>query len=384
MSEGITEGHSDVLVIGAGPAGCAAGIAAARAGAQVCVIDRARFPRDKTCGDAISNLGMEVLTDLGAAADVLSGPHALVHEGHAVFPNGQRVKRRYAQPGYIVRRYDLDDALRRALERSGARLLQGQSASGLSLTADRVDGAYGPNLRWQAKIVIAADGHGSVALPHVAPHPPRGAHLALAATAYMRGVRFPQGPAVADHYFEHELPLGYGWVFPDVDGLSNIGVYQRVDVYRQGRTSLKTLLADFIARHPERFEGARIEGRERSWSLPIAEAPYPRTARGLVLVGDAGGFIDPLSGEGIWQALFTGTRAGEVAAQAARQGELSPALRNEFERSCKRRIGRTSQAKRVVQHMMREVVDRKLYRSRLLRGALQAGYGRGALQMTKH
>src|SRR5262245_52613014 len=109
------EGKSDVLIVGAGPTGCAAGIVLARAGIDVCVVDRARFPRDKVCGDAISNDGIQLLEQLGARDAVEQGPHAVVDKAVAVFPDGTRIERDYERPGYIVARYHLDDCLRRTL-----------------------------------------------------------------------------------------------------------------------------------------------------------------------------------------------------------------------------------------------------------------------------
>src|SRR5262245_18741550 len=109
------EGKSDVLIVGAGPTGCAAGIVLARAGIDVCVVDRARFPRDKVCGDAISNDGVELLEQLGARDLVEQGPHAVVVRAVAVFPDVTRIARDYDRPGYIFARYHFDDCLRQAL-----------------------------------------------------------------------------------------------------------------------------------------------------------------------------------------------------------------------------------------------------------------------------
>src|SRR5262245_3166259 len=117
-------GKSDVLIVGAGPTGCAAGIVLARAGVDVAVVDRAHFPRDKTCGDAISNNGMVLVERLGARERIERGPHALVHRSTAILPDGTRISREYDRPGYIVARLQFDDALRAALEESGARLVQ--------------------------------------------------------------------------------------------------------------------------------------------------------------------------------------------------------------------------------------------------------------------
>ncbi len=89
---------------------------------------------------------------------------------------------------------------------------------------DNFVGAEGPALRWQARVVLAADGPGSVAWAALGREYPRGAQLGVAATVYLRNAQ-PQEPGVSEHYFERDLPCGYGWLFPPVEGLANVGVY---------------------------------------------------------------------------------------------------------------------------------------------------------------
>lgn len=375
-------GRSTVLVVGAGPAGCAAGIVLARAGVDVCVVDRATFPRDKTCGDALSNDTVAVLGRLGLGDAVAALPHAVVRRAAAVFPDGSEVTRDYDPPGLIVRRLHLDDLLRRELERTGARLVQGTPVGALLARDGRVAGASGPDLDWRADVVIAADGYGSVALPALGATRPQGRLLGLSATAYYRGVAFPRGDDTADHCFETQLPYGYGWIFPAIDGVSNVGVYVRADVYRRGG-HLRELLAGFLARHADRFAGAEPVGAPRSWSLPLGPLPIPHAAPGLLLVGDAGGFADPLSGEGIWQALRTGVLAGESARDAVRGRGLDAAARRAYERRCHDEIGRPSRAKLVVREAMHVIVKQRLYRSAAVRAALGWGYRRRTFEMSK-
>src|SRR5262245_29701224 len=116
-------GESDVLIIGAGPSGAAAGIVLCRAGFDVCVVDAATFPRDKVCGDAVSNQGIRLLRTLGAADAMSQLPHARVARAAAVFPNGVRIERTYSEAGYTMPRLHLDDCLRRCLEDSGASVI---------------------------------------------------------------------------------------------------------------------------------------------------------------------------------------------------------------------------------------------------------------------
>jgi geranylgeranyl reductase family protein len=382
----VTQDHErcDVLVIGAGPAGAAAATVVARTGADVLLVDGARFPRDKTCGDAVSNHAMAVLDELGAGDALRAQPHALVRSGVAIFPDGASVARGYEQPGYIVPRLALDDCVRSAAERAGARLLQGLRVDRL-LHDDRgaVVGAAAGALRIHGKVVIAADGYGSVAWPALGIATPRGRYLGVSSTLYARGTRHVLGADAAEHFFEHDLPCGYAWLFPDVDGLANLGVYLRQDSYVRQRVSLSTLLARFVARHPDRFDGMQRVGRVRTWSLPLAPAPWSASAAGLLLVGDAGNFIDPMSGEGIWQALFTGVEAGRTAAEAVHGRGLDAALRARFEAACQAAIRRPSRGKAVAQELLHWVIAGHLYRLPPMRAALRFAYTRKSFEMTK-
>jgi geranylgeranyl reductase family protein len=378
-----TEGQSDVLIVGAGPTGCAAGILLARAGVNVCVVDRAHFPRDKTCGDAVSNDGLGIIDELGARDAIENGPHAIVRRAAAIFPDGTRISRDYDRPGYIIPRLHLDDCLRRTLETSGARLIQDCRVSSLIREGKRVVGAQGPSMQWRAKLVIAADGYGSVGLEALHQPSPKGEYLAVSSTAYYRNVSFPEGDNTADHFFDRELPYGYGWIFPAVGGVSNIGVYLRSDAYAKTGKKLKDLLGDFLERHAARFEGAEAVGRARTWSLPIAPRPIPLSAPGMLVAGDAAGFIDPLSGEGIWQGLHTGVLAGKVAIDAIRAGDFDSSLQARYQQSCRKDIARPSRGKAIVQRAMAVIVERQLYRSRVVRSALTWGYTHNALEMTK-
>ena len=377
-------GTSDVLVIGAGPAGAAAAAVLARAGVAVTVVDRARFPRDKTCGDAISGDALALLDRVGAGDAVRHGPHAPVRHGAALFPDGTHVLRSYADPGMIVPRLQLDDCIRSAAQRAGASLHEGTRIERLLREDETVVGGEGASLSWRARVVIAADGYGSVALPALGVATPRGQHLGVSSTLYARDTRHPLGDDVAEHFFEHDLPFGYAWLFPPVEGVANLGVYLTAEGYARTGRSLHELLQRFIARHPERFAGMTTVGKVRTWSLPLAPPPIALSAPGLLLAGDAGHFVDPFTGEGIWHALFTGIAAAEVALAALRSPHgLDAELRARFARECEVAIGRPSRTKRRVQLAMRWLVGAYAYRLPPVRAGLRWAYVSRSFGMTK-
>jgi len=385
MTGAMAEAPIDVLVIGAGPAGCAAGITAARAGARVLVLDRASFPRPKTCGDAVSNRGAQVVDALGGVANALTTiPHAIVHTAAAVLPDGTRVGRSFGhEPGYIVPRLHLDELLRGYLEASGAELRQSVKVRRLLVERGRVVGAATDDREWRAPVTIAADGPGSLAWAALGLSYERGRGLAVAITAYYEGVEFGADQAVSEHYFEVDLPCGYGWVFPPVEGLANVGVYQRADHFGRGGDKLGPMLERFVARHPERFASARLHGKPRIWSLPLALGSRPPAGPGLLACGDAGRSIDPLSGEGIWQALHSGSLAGQHASLALSHGGFNGRAVRAYQRACMRAISLPSVARLAVQEAMRVLIASGAYRLPVVKRILAKGYEGDALEITK-
>lgn len=384
-------GRSDVLIVGAGPAGAAAGTYLARMGLDVVCVDRARFPRAKTCGDAVSSAGLEIAADLGA--DLSALPHAPVTAAAAILPDGARIVRDYGpNPGAIVPRLALDDLLRTCMQRAGVTLHQGLAVRTLLRDpAGNFIGAEGPALRWHARLIIAADGPGSLAWTALGRGYPRGAQLGLAATVYLKNAA-PAQPGVSEHYFERDLPCGYGWLFPPVAGLANAGVYQRADRYDPAAGHLRARLHAFLARHPERFAHAEPVGPVRTWALPLSLHPWPLGgAPGLLVCGDAGGFIDPLSGEGIWQALRTGQLAAHHAGPALlhhnhhnpHHNPIDPPLVRRYRLACARAVSWPSLVRAGIQEAMRLLIDHDLDRSPTIHRLLKWGYGGGRSELSR-
>jgi flavin-dependent dehydrogenase len=182
---------------------------------------------------------------------------------------------------------------------------------------------------------------------------------------------------VSEHYFEPDLPLGYGWIFPAVEGVANVGVYLRSDGYARAGVALKTLLARFLERRLGRAPQA-----VRAWSLPLASAPPPPAPPGVLALGDAGRFIDPLTGEGIFQALRSGELAAEAASAALRGAEFwRAALR--YRLRCARELGAPALLRGALQDGLQRVLDGGLHRTPMVRRMLVWGYGGGALEVTK-
>lgn len=304
----------------------------------------------------------------------------------AIFPDGSRVGRAYEQaPGYIVPRNRLDGMLRGVLVFLGGALIDGVPVRGLVRDeSGRVRGVTDSERVWPAKAVIACDGFSSVALRSLGLEIQPGKHLGFGITCYFSGLEAGARPGISEHYFEPGLSSGYAWVFPAVEGLSNCGVYLRADELNRSGTGLHDLLKRFVEGHEARFSGARMDGRARIWPLPLATSPWEVTVPGLLMAGDAAYTIDPLSGEGIWQALHTGSLAGRAAADSlgAARGLDEERIR-EYQLQLRKDIYNPSERRRLIALVVSLVVKKELYRWKLVRAMLGWGYARGYSEFAK-
>ena len=292
----------DAVVIGAGPGGASAVWVLASAGAAVVVLDRARFPRDKPCGGGVLVSALNHLPfDISPVVEREIFGFRVRYRRDAEFSH------RYDQPlAVMTQRARLDAFLAEQACTAGAELRDGEAVRAVEIGGE-ADGAVvvrtGGGELIQAGVVIAADGANGVCrralgLPRLR------AAVALEGNA-------PRSQAASGRWTEHvglelgSMPGGYGWVFPKGEHC-NLGV----GGYPIGASALRDELAAYT--RSEGFDPDALE-QVRAHHLPLRDAGQALTAGPVALVGDAAGLIDPLSGEGIGNAI----RSGQLAAEAA-------------------------------------------------------------------
>ncbi len=303
--------HYDVAVIGAGPAGSAAALAARRAGARVLLLDRADFPRDKPCGDGIAAEALDVLTGLGVTG-VTDGFPPVEHL-RLIGPGGDAVARPLPRPAHTVPRRVFDARLVAAAVASGAHLRRHTVRTLRDDGRVRIDDAY------TADVVIGADGASSTTRRMLG-HPvnPSG-HLAIAIRGYAPSTATEQVIVTTSARWP-----AYAWSFPIGDGTANVG-------YGEVLRGTALSRAYLLERLDHLLPGGAPTGL-RAHHLPLS-THRPPPARGRVLLaGDALSLINPFTGEGIFYAVLSGSLSGAAAVTGRPAASYARALH--------RRLGR--------------------------------------------
>jgi menaquinone-9 beta-reductase len=319
----------DVLVVGSGPAGSVAALVLARGGARVALVDKARFPRDKACGDLVGPRGVQLLLDLGVEVPGSERVGDMIVVG----PTGRRVRLPCrdgtAYPGYglVAPRAVLDETLHQAAVSAGAEPFVGRAAEPLFPDGPLAGFVLSNGTRLRADVVIGADGASSrvasvaglvdgsrvlwgFALRAYVDDPVKLPHIVLWEPAAWRG--FP----------------GYGWLFPGVDGRANIGLGLGVLSDRSAGAGATQGFDGFVE-HLRRLgvldtrpSPASPPSRLGGWLKMGMVGTAPARGR-VLLVGDAAGLVNPLQGEGISQAMGS----GRIAAEAVLAGPGEAAAR---------------------------------------------------------
>lgn len=322
----------DVVIVGAGPGGSAAGYYLARQGLDVLLLDKASFPRDKTCGDGLTPRALSILEDMGLLSDLQRVGHRLNHLEIAS-AKGQMVDAPFpgknGRPGYtlIVPRFTLDDTVRNHAVAHGAKFQSevrvtevSPGSKGVMVAGKRSGGSFSV----EARMAIVATG-ASVPLLQQMKLLKKMPPVALAARAYFEDVK---GLSDRMHLSFEGVPLpGYGWIFPLPNGAANIGagIFPWGLAGRWMSHNARQAFESFIATPllQGMLAGARQVGPVKGYPLRMDFLSAPTYSDRVLLVGEAAGLVNPLTGEGIDYALESGKVAAEHLLPLFAAGDMS-------------------------------------------------------------
>jgi menaquinone-9 beta-reductase len=321
------------------------GWALGRRGIRTLVLDRAQFPREKVCGDFVEPRGLRLFQAMGCL-DALEahGPLAITHVN--LFLGERSAYREHIpfyeaetelpQHGYIIPRHDLDVRVLAAAADAGAEVREGCHVSAVerSGTTMRVRfRAAGREEAVRCALVVGADGTHSVVARAFGLGMDDPRYIAVSQRAYVEGIETTTGEAA--FVFDRDLFPGYGWMFPMAHGRANVGVGLLAETRDRYRISVPALLATFLRKlqrlHPG-CRGLRLASKPIGGIVKTYGGSGPNHFDGGILIGDAGCFVDPMTGEGITPAAESAVLGAAVIADALEQGRTDAGFLAAYER----------------------------------------------------
>ncbi len=345
----------DILIVGAGPAGTTAALKFTDSNLRVGLIDKAVFPRDKICGDALSGKVISVLkyTDKEVEESLHDQSQKLPSWGiRFVAPGGEKLDVPFKKqapagpgraPGYIAKRRDFDHFLLKEVKKRGeVEVIEGRAIEKIDfISSEEGFKVEARDLDLRCRLIIGADGAHSVVRRYLSPSPQPKKNHAAGLRCYYQGVKgFAAEQYIELHFLDRLLP-GYFWLFPLQDGWVNAGLGLRSDVVSKKKVNLKALFRQIIEEHPQispRFKEARPMEEIKGFGLPLGSKWRKIYGDGFMLTGDAGGLIDPFSGEGIGNAMISGKIATETALEAFDRGDFGAQSLAPYETKLRKKI----------------------------------------------
>ncbi len=347
---------TDACIVGAGPGGAATALRLSYLGIPSILIDKSSFPRDKVCGDAISGkvttllnrLDPEILQRFNGQpiqSDVWGIKFVSPSFRELDIPFRPNYVRKSAEaPGYVSKRLDFDHFLIEEVKRrDNITFYESTAIADYERTADgwRVRSKDG-SLEVETRMLIVANGAYSRFSRLQAGLEKDDRHYAAAVRAYYRGVKQLDQDNFIELHFIKSLTPGYFWIFPLPNGEANVGLGMRSDILARRKLNLNTELDKLLQEHPrlrERFRNAELVGKVKGFGLPLGSKRRQISGDHFMLVGDAGHLVDPLTGEGIGNAFYSGFIAAEQLEQCLQANDFSAAFLKAYDQRVDRVLG---------------------------------------------
>ncbi len=343
----------DLIIVGGGPAGTAAALYAKKYDLSVLLLDKEIFPRDKICGDAISGKSMTILKELDLLPEAVALARQRIDRILFGSPSGHQLTVDLTQDRYLdmpggllIKRKAFDALLFDRASRVVDRVESGFKVTGLLRDEEDmvcgvkgVRGKKGEIVEYTGRLVLGADGFNSVVARKSGLYNHDPLHWVVALRRYYKGVECRENQ-IEIHYLRETQP-GYFWIFPLADGWVNVGVGMLHDTIRKENVDLKKVLTAALESKAfkERFAGARAMEEPRGWNLPVGSLHRKNYGDGFMLLGDAAGLIDPFTGEGIGNALYSGKCAAETAFRALLRDDVSEESLREYDQYLWKKLG---------------------------------------------
>lgn len=286
-------------------------------GLKVALIDKAEFPRDKVCGDAIGSRAARVLKNIDPKlADELEAfsQKSKSSGWKLVAPNGKEVKLLFVNYGYVSAREHFDNFLLNLVRKhTSTTIMTGVKITSVNYSESGVDVNLENGSKLNCKMIVGCDGAHSIVRKLAGDFKVDPANYSGAVRAYFDNVIDIEEEIIEIHLGKNFLP-GYFWIFPLPNNACNVGFGMLSSEISKRRIDIKKSFYDFIEQHPNlkaRFANAKQVGELKGFGLPLGGKNHMLSAKNVLLCGDAASLIDPLNGEGIGNAMLSGQLAAE-------------------------------------------------------------------------
>jgi len=350
--------ETTAIILGAGPAGAGTSIYLSKASIPHIIIEKDLFPRDKVCGDACSGktafvlrkANPEWMQEIFRQSEKFTPSHGIVF----VAPNGKPLNIPFnpnkqpgeQAPGFTTPRLIFDNFLFEKLPTEYNTIFQEASITNINRENGKVTVSFtrhGQAYVVTAPLIIGADGDKSMVRKQFLPDHTTDKTSAVGLRAYYEGVTGMHGDNFIELHFLPEVLPGYFWVFPLPNGMANVGVGILSERIRAKKINLREKMLDAIKNNPNiapRFKDAKLQGKILGWGLPMGMEQRPVSGDNFLLTGDAASLIDPFSGEGIGNALYSGMLAAYAIENCVKENRFDAAfLKQSYDEVLYKRIG---------------------------------------------
>lgn len=339
----------DVIIIGAGPAGCACALMLADSGLKVAVIDKDKSPKEKICGDGLSK---DVINQIEMFPPIVKSSFEKI--SNKLFSSGIRFyspdnncleisfeQENKSVSGYVCERRAFDEMLVSCVKTfPNIELHEGCKVLNIETRANEVSVFTESNV-FTAKIIVGADGANSLVAKKLASIEKDKSSQCIGIRGYFENVNgFHSGNYIELHFYKEILP-GYIWLFPMADNKANVGIGMMADDISKQKINLNNLLEEFINKHPNiapRFSNAKQIGKFEAWRIPLGTKKRKISGERFLLAGDAAYIVDAFTGEGIGNALRSGRVAADHIKECFEKNRFDKDFNQTYDKEIYRRI----------------------------------------------
>ncbi|MEY3421703.1 MAG: hypothetical protein RIR48_1999 [Bacteroidota bacterium] len=347
----------DVVICGGGPGGSACAMGFVGTNLKVAVIEKTLYPREKVCGDGMAPYIPKALHKMSpefkTAFDGFNQRLA-INNVKVIAYNGKTFQIPFPEPWFVSRRYHFDNFLyQQASSLPNVTFFLEEQVTEVVVSENIVNIQTNKNRKITSNLIIGCDGATSIVRRQLSNYQLEGANHCVALRAYYSNVENVQLDTFEFHFIQKH-PNGYFWIFPSENGESNVGFGTLSKEVTDQNLKLKDIFLSIIEQTPHlknRFKNAKLIGSIKGWGIPLGYKKHTISGDRFMLVGDAASVADPLSGEGIGQAIVTGRIAAFQAIKCFEANNFSEKFLRQYDIEVEKKWGKQNRNRKILSNI---------------------------------